>query len=64
MGEMLVPILWTDDLCSSQVHMHEFSGKFNTNITIKKNVHKHVEDSIRGVVVASGYMAARQRRLD
>ena len=29
-------ILWTDDLCSSQLHMQEFTGKFVTIITIKK----------------------------
>ena len=60
---MTVPILWTGDLCSSQLHMQEFTGKFDTNITIKK-VHKQTEDSVRGVVVASGVMAARQRHLD
>ena len=36
MGEMFVPILWTDDLCSSQLHMEELSGKLVTNITIEK----------------------------
>ena len=63
MGEMFVHILWTDDICSSQLHMQEFSGKFVTTITIEKHTQK-TEDSVRGVVVASGYMAARRRHLD
>ena len=35
--------------------MHEFSGKLVTNIIGSKNVHKQTGDSVRGVVVASGY---------
>ena len=63
MCEMFVPILWTDDLCNSELHMHEFSGKMVTNVMIE-NIRKRTGDSIRGVVFASGYMAARLRLLD
>ena len=43
--------------------MQELTGKFVTNIH-NKNIHKQTEDSVRGVVVASGVMAARRRHLD
>ena len=45
------PICWKDDL-------YNLSPK-----TRYKNVHKQMEDSVRGVAVASGVMAAMRRRV-
>ena len=64
MSEMTVPILWTDDLCCLQLHMHEFSGKFITNIHNRKTYTNEQTDIVRGVVDASGVMAARRCHLD